>query len=428
VSEAKMKGYERGVYPLMDIVARDEREIWEQTDIRATPYYSAQYPEDIIGDLLEHYADKSQVTDIVLPVFDNRTQLWVQWIDKSLKDCVDEVARRYGYFVFPDTDGIIRARKITDVGTTDLTYTDNTKLLQWTPDDSFSDYTNQVIVIGEERDYIETLLEEKRVSSLNASHRWNTGTKEYTVWHSEDRSVQVRNPRLVVLESVTSLMFDLAGSCDEELVDDSGADADLTLRDKYCIIEVSSPDLTVEFIAAIAGLAGSFFTWDWVNTVGHHTIRWGTYISTFFTMLALNILASTGNFQYEIWGRPISKVRRSVQSDSGLAAANDLDFQALIGRVITKTLTDPLCYNSADCNVVASYEMMWVHNQRDSRVTLDKIIDLRLQVADKIQGVHPYSDDIITIVVTDRIRKIRIPEKVGGNGDYTDSVEGWVIT
>jgi hypothetical protein len=71
--------------------------------------------------------------------------------------------------------------------------------------------------------------------------------------------------------------------------------------------------------------------------------------------------------------------------------------------------------------------MMWVHNQRDSRVTLDKIIDLRLQVADKIQGVHPYSDDNVTIVVTDRTRKIRIPDKVGGNGDYTDSIEGWVI-
>lgn len=433
VSEAKMKGYERGVYPLMDIVARDEREIWAQTDIRATPYYSAQYPEDIIGDLLEHYADKSQVTDIILPVFDNRTQLYAQWIDKSLKDCIDEVARRYGYFVFPDIDGIIRAKKITDTGSTDLTYTDNTKLLQWTPDDSFSDYTNQVVVHGEEQTYIETLLTEKRIAALNASHRWNTGDKTYTVWYSDDRSLVARNPRLVVLESVTALAFDLAGGCDEELNDISSADSTVDNIDKYCEIEVSSPDLTSAFIAALLGIVASYFVPDWVVSAGHFvqtgkTIPVGSYIRMFFVIIALNILASTGNFQYEIWGQPVSKARRSVQSDPALSTANDFQSQQDLGRVLTKHITDPLCYSTADCNVVATYEMMWVHNQRDSRVSLSKIIDLRLQVSDKIQGIHPYSNDNITIVVTDRTRKVRIPEKVGGNGDYTDDIEGWVVT
>jgi hypothetical protein len=427
VSEAKMKGYAKGEYPVMDMVARDERELWEQTDIKATPYYDGAYPETVIGDLLYHYADKIY-SDVSLPVFDNRTKIWIQFIDKSLKACLDEIGRRYGYYIFPDTDGLIKARKITDLGAPVITYTDSTKLLKWTPDYTYSDYTNQVIVTGEERDYIEVLLEERRVASINASHRWNTGEKNYYIWYSADRTLKVRNPRMVVLDSVTSLAFDLSGKCSETLVNSSQNNTDASLRDKYCVIVVSSPDLTYAFIAGLVALSISIFTFDvTIGIGGGPVIPIGRIMTVAALMICLNILSATGNFFYEVWGMPVSTIRRTVQSDALLPSNNDLAFQQDVGRVVTKYLTDALCYSPADCNVVAAYELMWVMRQR-ARVTLEKIVDLRLQAADKVQLVHPFSLENITVFVTDRKRTVKQSEQPGGSGEYQDSIEGWVIS
>jgi hypothetical protein len=442
VSETEMSGYERGKYPTLRVRAVDERALWAEMHIVASPYYDGDYPEDIIEDLLTRYGGKVSA-DINLPTFDSRHLCYHQWLDTSLKDAVEEICRHFGYAIRIAIDGTITAKKVSTASAVDLTYADQSKLYRLPVKDAYSSFVNQVLVKGEERDYIEVLYAEERVAQFNASHRWNTGSKEYTIWYSEDRSRTVRNPRLVVLDSVTSLMFALAGGCDESLTDPSRLNADSSLWDKYCVINVDSPDLTWLLAACLAALAVECLIFDSVapaipvqvdpetgtgaTIAPGFTIPWGRVIETATLIIALNILAATGNFSYEVWGQPVGLVRRQTQSRTDAAEANDYELQRKLGRVIQTSITDALCYSAFECDRVAAYEMMVTRAQR-SPIRVDKVVDLRLEAGDTIAHPHPFSGDLMTLFVTDLARTYSLPDGPGDAGAaVTDTIEGWLV-
>jgi hypothetical protein len=107
-------------------------------------------------------------------------------------------------------------------------------------------------------------------------------------------------------------------------------------------------------------------------------------------------------------------------------SAEDLDFQALIGRTVTKKVDDPLCSTAAQCLQVASHELMVVKRQR-SRVKFTKITHLQDEEGDTIKVPHPYTAFATKIFITDLTRKFKMPSTPTGEGYFFDEIEGWRI-
>ena len=407
--------YQRPNYPLMDVKAETPRRRWEQIHMVASEYYQAT-PELIIADLLTNFAAIPS-ENISLGTWDGSAAIDYQWVDVFLSDAIDQIAYRFGYCIRDGADGVIQAVKISDAKTVDLAYGDNKAVLSVTPRNTNSSFINEWTVQCEERTFIEVLMAEEEAAELNASHRWNTGTKEYTVLYTQGNKIY-RNPRLEVVQSVSALAFALAGGCDETLLDVSHTQADQSLWDTYCVIKVSSPDLTIEFEAALAALVASFFLPDISLPLGGPTIPIGKYVALAAIFICLNILAATGNFQYKVHGQPVVKVRRQLS-----ATADDLALQAKLGQLLPdQPFQDPICGSEADCQVVANFRKMVAMGER-ARWACDKVTDLRNEDGDTLSVIHPMSGAAVTVFVTDLTTTFDRTSDT--NGTFKQSMEGW---
>ena len=420
VSDDGELGYERGTYPVMKVACETPRRRWSEIHIVASEYYQTT-PELLIADLLETYAGIT-AGDISLGTWPNSATVDYQFVDVMLGDAVDQVALHFGYAIRDGAAGIIQAVKITDAGTVTRTYADNTKLFRATPKNKNSSFTNKWVVECEEKTFTELLMAEELAATLNASHRWNTGKKSYRVDYTNGSKIY-RNPRLKVLESVEALAFDLAGSCSETLIDSSHDEVDQALWDTYCVIEVDSPDLTPMFIAALTGMAGSYFLPDIVVAWGGGmTIRTGSYMSTLFAFMALNILGATGNFQYQVYGQPVVKVRRTVRGE-----ANDLEMQVKMGQIISDApFRDSLCTSPAECQAVADFLKMVGMGER-RRWSAEMVADLHNEECDTVSVIHPVSGQAVTVFMTDLKTTFNMPLAGDNDGGISQVFEGWRV-
>lgn len=417
VSDDGELDYERGEYPVMRVEAETPRRRWEQMQIVNSGYYSTT-PELIIADLLEDYAGILPAS-ISLGAWPNSATVEYQFVDVMLSDAVDMIAAHFGYAIRDGETGIIEAVKITDAAAVDRTYSDNTKLLRATPRNRFSSFVNRWIVESEEKTFTELLMAEELAAEFNASHRWNTGSKAYRINYTQGRKIY-RNPRLDVVQSVEALAFSLAGGCSESLIDNSHDETDQALWDTYCEIDVDSPDLTPAFISALAGLVSSYWVPDLLNLSTETTQRVGSYITAFWIVVCLNILAATGNFQYRIYGRPVIKVRRKISGN-----ADDTDMQVKMAQVISEQpFQDPLCASPAECQAVADYRKMVGMGER-RRWSAEMVADLRVEDGDTLSVVHPASGDGVTVFLTDLKMVYVMPEGNSDSGSFTMQFEGW---
>lgn len=411
--------YARGEYPVMQITAEDKSQFWPDLEVTATSFFQGKYPEEIVRDLLMDHADISE-TDIILGTWTGRSALTQQWIESDLKTVLTELANRYGYYLRIDVEDDIRARKISDENAVDVTYPDKTKIINFSPEDSYASTVNRVIVTGTELNEIEVLYAEERIAGLNGQVAYNTGKEDHIVPYSQDLSRRCRYPRLQVIKTSTSIGFELAGEISEALLD-------IDPNERYCVVRVDSPDLTDELIISLSALVASYFLPDFVETFGVGantglTIRVGSYLTALFTWTTMQILGATGSYEYAIWAQPVGKVKRSVQGE-----ANDMAHQALVRKVITKKIDDPLCYSVADCQAVANQELKVARLQRN-RCRFEMVADLRNEDGDTIQINHPYSNQAIKVFITEIERAMKKPAKSGGDGYFIDRIEGWVLS
>ena len=411
--------YRRGEYPVMKVEAETPRRRWEQIHIVASEYYQTT-PELLIADLLTTYAG-IVAGSISLGTWPNSATVEYQFVDVNLAAAINQVAIHFGYTIRIGASEIVEAVKITNAGTVARSYSDNTKLLNATPRNKNSSFINRWTVRCEERTFTELLMAEELAAELNASQRWNTGKKEYRVDYTHGSKIY-RNPRLEVVDSVEALAFDLAGSCSETLVDSSHDEADQSLWDTYCVIEVDTPDLTPALIAALSGIVGSYFLPDIVVAWGGgYTIRTGSYMSTLFCFMALNILAATGNFQYRIHGQPVVKVRRTVS-----ATADDATLQVKMGQVIPdQVFDDPLCESPADCQAVADFRKLVGMGER-ARWFSEMVADLQNEDGDTLSVIHPSSGNAVTVYLTDLTTSYIMPQGQTGGG-IVQTLEGWRV-
>lgn len=405
---------ERGQYPSMKIEAADQRVLWQHSHVYATSIYS-NYPEDIITDLAEDVAGIA-LADIDLPVFDNRQIINHQWIETPLDEILTQLCDRFGYYYRFDCDGKLSARKITNAGTVTNIYSDLTKIINYTPDDSYSDFTNRVTVIGQETDFTQVQFAEERISQVSGTLGWWGCSKEHVVWFSDDKSRRAIEPRMEAIETSVSIPFKLAGSVKEYLSEGGPGD-----DNKFCVVNVEAPNLIAALAAAIGLYEAAYIIPDLLNLTAAQTVSVGRKIEGVALMAALMILGSVANYQLEVWAKPLGSIRRTVQGQW-----NDEAHQTEIGAIIEKKFEDPLCYSVFDCNLVAAFDGMVAQMQR-KRVKITKVANLKDEDGDTIRFLHPYSNKSIDLFITNIKRRYKKANQQDKDGYFLDDIEGWVV-
>jgi len=407
-------------YPLMDIVAKDLRELWSHKHIYATDPYT-NMPDFILGDVLKEFTTMTDL-DLDFPTFDVEKLLYIQWIETDLNEILTQVCERFGYYFRFDVDGKATARKITNIAAVDHVYPDNTKLLDYTPDDKYSDFTNRVTVRGQERDFTQVTFPEERITQLSGTLGWWGCKKDHKVWYSDDRSRRAINPKMRAIETSTSIPFKLAGKVHERITA-----CPVLGDDKYCTVEVEAPNLIGLLIASIAVAIGGYMIPDGVvvhmGSGTGHTIPIGRLIEKIGIVAALFVLGSVANYQLEVWAQPLGNVRRSVQ-----ASWDDTENQTEIDAIVEKVIDDPLCYSAPDCSFVASFEGMVVQMQK-KRVNISKMAHLQDEDGDTITIPHPHSMMPIDMYITKLKRRYKKSSTSKSNdGYFQDEIESWVCS
>lgn len=407
--------YERLVHPIMEVKAEDIRAFWDGAIIMATEYYEAA-PDTILIDLITTFTELV-AGDILITTLDNSTTLHQQWVEVPLKDILDHIVGRYGYFLRIDANGKVTVKKISSTTAVSHIYSDTTKIINYSPDDSFSNFINQVLVIGESRDFISVLHKEEPIKTLSGTVGWWGGKKEIKVYYSDDRTRKCASPRLEVLLSVKSFNFKLGGGGESISSSD-------TTDYLYCVITINTPDLVavvIGLIAAIVALGVAAVTCDYE----YGKPGWcGIMMMALCSLLSvlMGIICSTANYSYQLYAQPYGSVKKTVQ-----ATWNDLVLQSKMGFTNVRKITEPLCYTLEDCQVVADHEGEVAQLQR-SRIKISKVTHLQDEEGDIIQFVHPYSGMNMKMLITNITRRILIPEESNASMiTMIDDIEGWKV-
>lgn len=403
--------HRRGANPTVSVGCEDYRCLWSMHQIVATAFSEA-LPEDAIESIITNNTRLS-AGDLVIPTFPLSFEFECQWIDAYVSDMVDDVAHRFQHFSALGSDGKIEFRPFELNGEVDNFYGIN-DVTSYKTDDSFSDFTNQIIVSGVSLLDFQVTFAEERIDGINGTIGWYGFEKDFTIHYSDDDSKRAIDPRLVVLESATSILFKLRGDISERI-------SDIDLDDRWCIIEVKAPSLTYLLVTAIGIYAVGNYMGDLVVAPEGSgiTIPMGRRIEGIGLLLALAVLGSMGNFQYEIWARPIGYVKRNYS-----ATYDDLEFQQELGYIVTETLEGFLCSTPEHCQTVADFEGLVAKAQR-SRATVEKVAHLQDEVGDTVSVPHPYTGETTKMFITDITRKYK-PGSTKMEGYFTDEISGWV--
>jgi len=424
--------YKRGEYPILDVSCEDITCLWEMAQITATQL-ATSYPDDGIKAIVKANTPLTD-DDFTLPTFTDRFTFDAMWIDTYLSDIVHDLANRFKYFIIMDMDGKVTARRIDTAAAVSNAYSDNSKLIDFTPNDAFSDLTNRFIITGQSLDDIEVLYNEERVGSLSGTVGWWGGRQDFIVPYSEDLSKTAKFPRLVIVESVQSMGYTLADMTDfltgfDFTLGNNDMTEAITYTDpnnKYCTVTIDSPNLSNALVAHVAALVALSVLPDSVVTGGlvveaGVTIRIGTLLCTLETMTISAILSAVGNYQLEIWAKPMGYVKRDYS-----ATADDTALQQQLGMIIPQKEEGFLCFTPQHCQYVADFERDLAMLQRN-RVAYSKIAHLKDEVGDIISLPHPCTGNTIKTYVTKLTRKYKPSTLNGDQGHFTDTIDGWVV-
>lgn len=407
VDTAKMT-YKRGEMPTIQMSCVGKTALWRDQQVSVSPLYSGSPPDDVLVDLIGDFT-QMLVTEYDIPTFDAEHNIFYQWIGETLWSIIEEVCDHFFYAMYEDVDGVFTCRKVDLTQAVDHEYTDNTHLTDFGPDDEYSDYTNQVRVIGEAQDYTEVVHNEEVIATKGGTVGWWVKETTEKIYYSEDRERQCRSPRVNVVHSPTEyglLLSQLASG-------EGGIEiTEIDTYEHYAVVTVRVQDLTGALVAAILAML----------TVASYAIRcdgnkrcgayvWATSIAS---SLVFYILAAMAQYQYELWGHPLGKVKTSIQYE-----ANDEEFQRKIrGEIITNELVDPLCTDVTECKRVADGNLAMITAQR-RRLTFSKLAHLQDELLDKVKVYHPYSGEGMEVLVVGLQRTY-----TKGQGVF-DKISGW---
>lgn len=414
--------YKRGQYPVLTVECADRRYLFEQIQIVASEYYTAAAPHDVIVSVLKKHCAVGEKNIRVPAVDEPGAYITGQFIEQNALQSLNEIAERFGYFLYADVGDIITMKKIDTAMPISHSYAGAAWMVNYTPDDSFADFTNKITVVGESPEKIAVHMPEELALTDSGTMGWWKRRKTKRLYYSEDEQKIYTNPRLVVVEAASSIGFKLAGRVKEYLSSQATANT-------YVDVTIETPNILPVFLSALAMIAAAksmppvIVPPDPQTGYGGGTAQSheAGILESMGTWLALQCLGAVANYQYEIYAQPIGYIRRSFQ----YSVTDDEIIKQLNNTVIEKKINNPYCYTQQHCEKVANFEMMVAKAQR-SRIKLTKIMHLKDEVGDTIQIKHPYNSLKQRIFITDMMREIQIPES-GGEGRCIDHIEGWKL-
>lgn len=404
--------YERGEYPTAKVQCSDYKKILNDVNVVASERYDDTAPEELIIDLITTFSVLT-AGDISFSTFTDTHDITHQFIDTSVMDAVDELLDHFNNFSFVDVDGILTAREIDLAAATDHSYTDSSKIINFTPDDSFSSFTNRVIVRGEGNEPVEVVYPEEVVGTLSGTGGWWGTEQVERFYYDKNSNKKCRDPRLNILQSVTDAeLFMMKGGGEEYI-------SDVDPYELWVEITIQFPDYTEAMIAAIAILIATGVLSIWCSVIW---ISCGVFLFAITMQISIIIymLGVIASYSYEIMARPVGEVMQTFQ-----ASSDDLELQQeLNGEIVEDSFDDPFAYTAAICQTVADNELIKIKAQRN-RVSFEKIADMRDELGDIVQFVHPYSGIDIKVFIASLQRTFKKSQK---SGYFKDQIEGWRIT
>lgn len=407
--------YGRGQYPKIAIRCESLSCIWKEQEVTATSLYSGT-PDLAIKDVLTNYAQLTE-SDYSIPEFEDEHNLTHQFIDQNIWEIIEELCDHWFYIPYDDHDGVFTCVKVDLDREVDHTYSDGMKIAEFTPDDSQSDFTNAIRVIGESSDMVDVIYDEELITTIAGTVGWWENDITKTIRYSGDENTvrKCRNPRLRVIQSIQLqglLMNQLAAGDGGEFI------SDIDEEETYCVITIAVPDLTYAVVVAVSGvvLSGAMA----IGCDGFMTGWCGASILALAvaSSVAFYLLAAVANYQYELHARPLGEEKMSIQY-----IAEDTEHQQnLGGRRVQQNIDDCLCYTVVDCRRVAEATLEMVQAQRQ-RVRFKKVAHMADELLDKIKITHPYSEENMELVVVGLTRTYK---KGSSDSDGVwDEVEGW---
>jgi hypothetical protein len=401
-------------YPTIQVQAESQSTIWKEQNIVASILYTAS-PLALLTNLLTTHAQLS-AGDYSIPTFDNTHDVQYQVVDMDLWDVVELIADHWFYAMYDDPDGVFTLKRVDLLRAVDHAYTDNNKVTDFTPDDSYSDFTNAVRVTGESLDAIDVMYGEELIDTLAGSVGWWENKQTRTVRYGKDgNDRRCRFPRLKIIQSISyqgPLMDMIAAGEGSETIDT------IDPNELYCIVKIDIPPLTGSIIIAVAAVlaAGTMaLTCDWSFGCGAALM-----VAMIAIVLCFYLLMAAANYQYEIWANPMGEEKTSIQY-----LASDTENQRnLGGRIVRRDIDDPFCYTVSECSRVAEGNLAIISAQR-RRVKFTKVAHMQDEILDKISIVHPYSGETMEILVTGITRTYRKGSE--NSAGVFDEIEGWRV-
>jgi hypothetical protein len=411
VTETKIS-YEFGDMSIAQITALDKIEQLKTFEIKASDYLS-----NVTGTLaFTNYAVELEAVDVLDDIgntpFIGDKIISPQFMDVDLYELLYTIAWRFGCMVRYDMSGKLDCVRVPNT-TLSHTYSNNDKIINFTPNDEFSDLTNDVTVTGISDTLVTVTHEEEMVAKIEGTIGWWGDPEEYTIYYDEDHEKVVRNVRLEVIVDANPLAFQLAGGVDESIIyiDPEG---------KYCKVLVDAPNLVFTLVALVATNLNAHYIPDWtVAVLGGVTIPWGRIVEGTTLFAIFQILGSIANFQYEIWGQPEGELEREIQNQS--LSASDAEHIAYVGKVYNKTIEGWNCSTVNECLAVALRELEVVKMQR-RRVSFSKVTHLQDEEGDLIIIKHPHTGQTLYTHIAELVRNF----KKGKDGYLLDNIEGWI--
>jgi len=417
-------------HPTITVTCEDRSTMWDEVIVTATQNYGGTALATIMTDLLEDVANLQWSDFLVTGAFTpNLHVLYSQWVDESLYDIVDQLSNHFGIFPYWNHDGVFTFKAFNLAAATSHSYTNSenpltqpaqyyskwAKITEWSPQDSNMSYINRVTVKAESHVTHEVIYPEERVCSMNGTCGWWGGHRDKIIWYSDDRTRTMRYPRLEVISSVKestpyAKLIHIGGGA--EYISDTD------INELWCEVTIEQPDM----LMYVFGLSILFLHWATACIFCDFYVVGWCWVFIMLMNLALSqliaILTGVASYEYEIWARPLGKVKQMVQ-----ATANDEDFQRdMGGQIIEHAFDDALAFNVEHCQMVADHEIAIVHAQRN-RVTLKKICHLKDELGDIIAFPHPINYQGIKIFIAKLTRTFTY----GDQGEFTDGIEGWIV-
>ena len=407
--------YKRGNYPVISVECEDRRTLWENLGIVASVYYSGITPDAALSNLLQSYAGIAQ-TDMDLSAMNGENVLYYQWLDTTLKAAVESITNRYGYYMDVSlADDRIRARRISPYNSLDHIYSTAANLLEFSPDDSYSNLTNRVTIIGEGRTPIDVETAEESIGSESGTLGFFQHKQVHRIYYSDDHQKRAVRPRLEITQNVSSIGFKMGGKMKQWIsaVDPSGHWVEVTSE---------GPNLMPVLVGAIALFVTGKSQPPAVGMISEPAeSKRGSWMKDAGLYIALQCLAAVGNYAFTIYACPMGEMYQTFE-----ASADDAELQNdLRGTIIETRLEDPLVYDVNQAQQVAQREL-WILQAQRRRVKFSKTAHLQDDAGDTLQVPHPYTGAPLKLFVTNLTRNMTIPVN-SGSGEYTDSIEGWVL-